>query len=514
VMGTLDYMAPEQGGDPHKIDIRTDIYSLGATLYKLLTGESPFASHTKLSSMQRLMMMATTEPPSVRGKRADIPETLSLVIHRMLAKSPEDRFATPADVIHALKPYCQGADLSGLMRDRSTSQLTSLPRPQLSPEVTATSDSVQNRYGIPQPEINRAKRFPGKAVRVALAALLLLASGIFTIITKEGLIEVESLDGPLPQDLKIVVQQGGQDVGILQQDGNWKASVASGTITLSIEAGDDAFELCESSLTISRFGRNIVRVRTSPPKRSEDENSEHDRQIAKTILGLGGCVRVGPPNTPQDVWDGLEPNAIPQVYDVAELPDAPFWVYAVYVDFDSGNGPEIVQELVRLSHVAHILFHGNMTDNDLTVLEDVSDSVNVVRFDGCLITSASVKKISTWKSLRQLDLTNNHHIDDACVKQLTPLTGLQSIDLSGTAVTDHGIETLSHSLPGLVNVILDRLSITDDGIQHLAALSDFMSLRITDCPNVTGDGIERLRAKVPACGIQFNGEDFSPTHLE
>lgn len=514
VMGTLDYMAPEQGGDAHKIDIRTDIYSLGATFYKLLTGESPFAAHAKLSPMQRLMVIATTEPPSVREKRADIPEPLSVVIHRMLAKSPEDRFATPEDVATALNPYCQGADLAGLVQNRSTRHLSSIPQPQLVSEVMPSSDPSQKCDDRLQPQCNGAKHRQMKTARVALAALLLLALGIFTIISRDGTIEVESLDGPLPEDLKIVMQEDGRNVGVLQKDGNWKASVASGTITLSILAGNDAFELSESSLMISRFGRNIVRVKSSPLKAKEDADLERDREIAGRIIGLGGVVRVGPPKTPQEVWDGLEPHAIPHVYEVGQLPGTPFWVYSVYIDFDGERGPQILQEFSRLPDVAHVFFQGGMTDKDFSALKTVPHSINVAGFRKCQIGSSSVEAIAGWQNLGQLELTDNLQIDDHCLELLKPLNGLHSLDLSGTAVTDRGLQTLAASIPGIVNLTLDRLSITDDGIQRLTELSNILFLRITDCPNITIDGISRLRLKVPACTIQFNGEDLLPEKSE
>ena len=514
VLGTLDYMAPEQGGNAHQIDIRTDIYSLGATFYKLLTGESPFAAHADLPPMQRLMVMAVTDPPSVREKRTDIPEPLSVIIHRMLAKSPENRFATPASVIEALKPYCYGANLAALTREGSGQTRSPILLPQHSSELRPSSGVMQKSDHILQSESNASKRHGRKVSTIVLAVLFLMTFGILTIVTREGTIEVESLDGPLPDDLKIVVQQGGQDVGILQRDGNWKASVASGTIKLSIVAGEDAFELTESSLTVSRFGRNIVRVKTATNGNNEDAVPEQDREIARKILSLGGCVRVGPPNTPQTVWDGIEPNAIPQVYEVDQLPETPFWVYAAYIDFDAGNGSEISQEVMRLSHVAHVFFQGGMTDKDVSALNTIPQSINVAGFRMCQISASSVRRIARWKHLEQLELTDNLKIDDQCLELLKPLEGLHSLDLSGTAVSDQGLMKLAGFMPRISNLSLDRLPITDDGIQSLANLPNMMFLRMTDCPNITMDAIRRLRAKAPSCTFQFNGKDFLPEQTE
>ena len=72
-MGTLDYMAPEQCGDSHAVDIRADIYSLGATLYKLLTGEPIFSGANYQKPLQKFRALATETAPPIQSRRADIP---------------------------------------------------------------------------------------------------------------------------------------------------------------------------------------------------------------------------------------------------------------------------------------------------------------------------------------------------------------------------------------------------------------------------------------------------------
>ena len=91
-MGTADYMAPEQVSDAHSVDIRADIYSLGCTLYKLLTGRAPFSGPQYKTHAEKLVGHLKETPPPVRDLRADVPAELAAVIERMMAKLPDRPF--------------------------------------------------------------------------------------------------------------------------------------------------------------------------------------------------------------------------------------------------------------------------------------------------------------------------------------------------------------------------------------------------------------------------------------
>jgi serine/threonine protein kinase len=104
VLGTADYLAPEQALDSHSVDIRADIYSLGATFYYCLTGRSPF---NEGSVAQKLIWHQTRQPKPIRSLRADAPEELVAVIERMMAKDPAQRHQTPQAVADALEAWTQ-----------------------------------------------------------------------------------------------------------------------------------------------------------------------------------------------------------------------------------------------------------------------------------------------------------------------------------------------------------------------------------------------------------------------
>jgi serine/threonine protein kinase len=106
--GTPDYIAPEQTVAAHDVDIRADVYSLGCTLYFLLTGRVPFPDG---SLKDKLLCHRQAEAAPVDIARPDLPAGLAAVVGRMMAKRPEDRYQTPADVAEALYPFCKEEDV-------------------------------------------------------------------------------------------------------------------------------------------------------------------------------------------------------------------------------------------------------------------------------------------------------------------------------------------------------------------------------------------------------------------
>ncbi len=102
LLGTIDYVAPEQAQNAQDADIRADIYSLGCTLFYLICARPPFLGS---DVVEKLGPRITGEPPSIRAVRPDIPEGLDAVIRKMMARLPEDRYQAPIDAAKALEPY-------------------------------------------------------------------------------------------------------------------------------------------------------------------------------------------------------------------------------------------------------------------------------------------------------------------------------------------------------------------------------------------------------------------------
>lgn len=102
VIGSIDYMAPEQAADPHAADHRSDIYGLGCTAYHCLSGEKPFREKNPI----RLAMKHALElPPALKEWIPGVPEKLSDLVDGMLSKAPDDRFQSAQDVVWALEEH-------------------------------------------------------------------------------------------------------------------------------------------------------------------------------------------------------------------------------------------------------------------------------------------------------------------------------------------------------------------------------------------------------------------------
>ncbi|MHB1424385.1 MAG: serine/threonine protein kinase [Gemmataceae bacterium] len=104
VLGTADYLAPEQALDSHSVDIRADIYSLGATFYFCLTGRTLFADGTVA---QKLIWHQTRQPKPIRQLRPEVPEGVAAIVEKMMAKDANQRPQTPQEAAEALAPWTQ-----------------------------------------------------------------------------------------------------------------------------------------------------------------------------------------------------------------------------------------------------------------------------------------------------------------------------------------------------------------------------------------------------------------------
>lgn len=157
VLGTTDYMAPEQAEGSHQVDIRADIYSLGCTLFRLLAARPPFSGPAYDTPLKKMMAHASKPAPDIQCLRDDIPDALAAIIQRLMSKDRKDRFATPIELVHELEPFCGDLDLRKL---GITDPIQLPPAPRLNNGNTATERlTPQSTSVLPTHEAASLKRF-------------------------------------------------------------------------------------------------------------------------------------------------------------------------------------------------------------------------------------------------------------------------------------------------------------------------------------------------------------------
>jgi|GEM_PF-1094516 len=145
ITGTIDYMAPEQGDNSHAVDIRADLYSLGATMHKLLVGEPPLAASGHDSPLQKMTALATQDVPSLAERCPRAPAELVAVVDRMMARNPRERYVTPGEVAAALEPFCAGANLPRLLDATRDDTAKTSSAAEATDDAPFTPDAVPSR---------------------------------------------------------------------------------------------------------------------------------------------------------------------------------------------------------------------------------------------------------------------------------------------------------------------------------------------------------------------------------
>ncbi|MCU0720799.1 MAG: serine/threonine protein kinase, partial [Pirellula sp.] len=259
LMGTIDYMAPEQAERADSVDYRADLYSLGATLFKLLCGRAPLAATPDLSPLAKLRLLATTEPPSLATMRPDAPAALVGLVSSFLARDPSMRPASAAHAAEMLAKFTSEADLSLLMREADE---CAVKEPML---ITPPLTSIETREAaVPRTTASKGGRGPFLPwVATAAAFAFLFVAGIFiTLETQKGQLVIESIDA----NVEIKVSKAGKVYDFVQLlPGANTTRLYAGNYEVSIGNGSDRFQLDRDTIEIKRGETVIARVLSSNP---------------------------------------------------------------------------------------------------------------------------------------------------------------------------------------------------------------------------------------------------------
>jgi serine/threonine protein kinase len=411
VMGTLRYMAPEQCARSSAVDVRADVYSLGATLYKLLCGASPFAEERFDSPLALLAALACEEPPRLASRRPEVPPPLAALVHRMLDKDPAERPTTPGDVAAALENWTPRADLDALLGRARAGTSDSQP-------------SAAVRREAPRTETSTARKGSGpwRSVLIGVGAMAVVAMA----------------------------------VAMLSPPSNTPQRADTDASAAPPAAAPPAVEAPTPDEQPATSASSVVQMQDLPADHPSFAQSRRTaewmlaRRMRFGVLTDGGeyvDMREGGtlPEQPLQVeFVDLSQELLLTDAELEQFQDLPF-ISLLNVSLTK-IGDEGLLSLGRMPRLAHLFLVGtSVTDEGLDALSGFPELATLfVKDTG--VTDAGLDRLVELPRLKEVMLVNCP-ITDAGLAKLHQVASLKTLYINGTQVTARGIIALQDALP-------------------------------------------------------------------
>ncbi|MFC1758720.1 protein kinase [Planctomycetota bacterium] len=350
-MGTLHYMSPEQGNNAKSADHRSDIYSLGATFYHLLSGRVPFEASSPFEAAVKI----SSEPlEPIRNVNPDVPEHLAITIEKMMAKKPEDRFADAEQILDAL--HSQETPVNG-----------DTPKPP-SPEPGGTEPATIKK---PNRSASRTRRnsILGSSIFVMFAAI-----GV-TVLRLNPMLTIDVKDTPA-SGLVVEVKTTDETVAHIGAESGWSVRLPPGTYRLEPVGIDaDKFIVDPSNLSLEKTAKPVVLRRR---QKAIGLSITKDRIVENSQSGDSiGELLVDDPDLPHDhhtfrVIEETDGNVRFQIVGT-ELQVADHW----NTNFENPN------EQTRQVRIEATDSAGLTSEHEFTIhLEDLQEPPNSITLNG------------------------------------------------------------------------------------------------------------------------------------
>ena len=284
LLGTIGYMAPEQLLDCRQVDWRADLYSLGATLYRLLAGTLP---HSREQGLAAYILAITSQPPRpLDYYRDDVDAAVVRLVDRLLSQQPEQRPESAAEVARCLAAPAKPQRLKKLVRqaiaqnDSGDESLEPIAAMSLvASEKTMAAGGQQRRWHSRWPLL----------VALLLAGMLALGAIVLKIQTDRGELVIHSEQ----DDLTIVVKQQDKVVERLEVTATdvGRTLLRKGTYHVEIEGGGKPLRLSDDVVTIARGEQAVVRVEHGTAPEAIAVESESDPQPLYRSKNLAQWMR-------------------------------------------------------------------------------------------------------------------------------------------------------------------------------------------------------------------------------
>ncbi|QDU43335.1 Serine/threonine-protein kinase PrkC [Symmachiella dynata] len=285
VLGTADYLSPEQALDSHKVDTRADIYSLGCTMYFLLLGHPPFPDGTLA---QRLMFHQMKEPASLKAERPETPPHLVAIVEKMMQKKPEDRFQTVRDVATVCKRWLNknGGDTWKTMKsaalDSAVSKSTkSASRRRVQKPPTTNTPSRVDSSSPAEPQAPQPQSTHDTAMADFLAAMSNSDSDL-SLSDSEAEASTVTVEIPIAnfQDPKTAETISAQRSTKAKSPHESAATESAATVADDEETASDAFDFSRETAAPVSSTTNVIKSDPAVPTSSVLGDSKTSQSVS------------------------------------------------------------------------------------------------------------------------------------------------------------------------------------------------------------------------------------------
>lgn len=267
MLGTLDYMAPEQAQRPEAVDHRCDIYALGATLFRLLAGRAPHAVSRIQSPLEKLRLLSDTNPAKLGTIRPDLPQDLTDLVDRCLDRDLNQRPVSAAHLAEALEPFVTEADLPALI-----TRAIALPDPETPSFLPFSSWNLQNSVAsnsVPGQGGNWWRR----GVMALAVAAALVWSALFLIDQQRGQLVIETDSS----DVTVKLLQDGKKYDQLElHPGINHTRLFAGNYEIVVDGPVDQYELSQDTIELKRGDVIVLRIRKKITSDVADTGADPD----------------------------------------------------------------------------------------------------------------------------------------------------------------------------------------------------------------------------------------------
>lgn len=413
MMGTPDYLPPEQAEDSHRADIRADIYSLGCTLYYLLAGRPPFAEVG--TAMQKILAHMHEPARPLDEVRADVPAELGRVVERMMAKAPGQRLQTPGEVAAALAPFLTTTSECDQSTGSQQPSPPALSKPGDTLHLGEPASSSTDRRSLSGPVSLDRRRQRGLAIMAT--ALTLLMGGLWLALSRNHAGD----DGGSPSSVALPTRRPLSPADQERAAAEWVYEVGGRT---AVFVGDDIKEIPRrEDLPEQKFQIAAVYLRAN----------KHCNSYA--LANLEGLTRLK--------YLSVSRSAV------------------------GDEGLKHLSGLTTLTVLA--LQEAQITDEGMKSLESLTH-VTELYLGGNKITDDGVASLRWMTEMRQLQLDNTL-VSDKGLTHLKDMKFVYNLWLNGTQVTDNGLGALAH-MP-LDRLELSNTKVSDASIKTISMWGAF-----------------------------------------